>query len=354
MEIADLKDRIIDESKIEDILHELGMKYIKDKGSYYSCGMPDMNKNKSSTIIYKNSLNVEAHTRSIKEKNGTSDIISLVKFIKDDDYLPNTIKWLCDTCGFDYYGRDYEKPELLSFLSEIKKMRSDDYSDEDSVLEPLDESKLKQFGLYPSYKFWLDGISTEVQKEFGIGYDLMSHRITIPIRDELGTLVGIKGRSYLDNVENKYMYLYPCNKSKIVFNLHRAKEAILKEGIVYIGEPEKAPMQAESHGIKNVVSIGGHQISKHQARLIASLGVPVCFAYDDMADYVTKIIDGEKTLVRDKDFYKKEASQFPDYIKVYALIDRKNDILEKKENIFDNIHKWDEMNAKYRKLIIRE
>lgn len=353
MEIADLKDRIIDEGKIEDILSELGMHHIKNKGKHISCGMPTGD-NKSSTIIYKESLNVDAHTRSIKEKNGTSDIISLVKFVHDNNYLPDAIKWLCDVCGFDYYGRDYEKPELLSFLSEIKKMHSFNEDDEDIILEPLDESKLKYFGLYPSYKFWLDGIATQVQKDFGIGYDLMSHRITIPIRDELGTLVGVKGRAYLDNVENKYMYLYPCNKSKIVFNLHRAKESIIKNGMVYVGESEKAPMQSESHEVYNTVSIGGHQLSSHQVRLLSSLGVPICLVYDDMADYITVIEDGKKILKQDKDFYKNEANKFPDYIKVYAIVDRKNDILGKKESPYDNMHRWDELSTKYRKLIIRE
>jgi len=353
LEIIDLKDRIIDECKIEDILKELGMKHIKNKGKYYSCCMPNGD-NKKSTLVYKNSLNVEANTRTIKEKSGASDIISLVKFIHEDNYLPHTVKWLCDVCGFDYYGRDYEKPELLSFLNEITKMRSNEYDDDDITLEPLDESKLKYFGSYPSYKFYLDGISTQVQINFGIGYDLMSHRITIPIRDELGTLVGVKGRSYLDNVENKYMYLYPCNKNRVVFNLNRARESIMRDGIVYVGEAEKAPMQAESHDILNAVSIGGHQLSTHQVRLLSSLGVPICLAYDDMADWITVMEDGKKVLKQDKDFYKNEASKFPEHIKVYAIIDRKNEVLGKKESPYDNMHKWDKLSTKYRKLIIRD
>lgn len=353
MEIIDLKERIIDEDKIEDILTELGMHHIKDKGNYYSCGMPTGD-NQKSTIVYKDNLKVDAYTRDILDDSRASDIFSLVMYIHENKYFPDAVKWICDTCGFDYYGRDYQKSELLSFLSEVKKMRSHDDYDKDSKLEPLDESKLDLFGLYPSYKFYMDGISAEVQKEFGIGYDLMSHRITIPIRDELGTLVGVKGRSYEDNVENKYMYIYPCNKNRIVFNLHRAKSHIMNEGMVYVGESEKAPMQAETVGVYNSTSIGGHQLSAHQVRILSQLGVPICLVYDDKADYVTKIIDGEKQLVRDEEFYKREASKFPDDVKVYAIIDKNNDVLGYKESPFDNMHKWDVLTTKYRKLIIRD
>ena len=37
-------------------------------------------------------------------------------------------------------------------------------------------------------------ISYETQIEFEIGYDESTNRITIPIRDEISSLVGVKGR----------------------------------------------------------------------------------------------------------------------------------------------------------------
>jgi len=351
MEISDLKERIIEEKKLEDILIALGMHSIKNKGSYYSCGMPTGD-NKGSTVVYQNSLNVEAHTRNIKEKSGASDIISLTIFIKEL-YFTEAMKWICECCGFDYYSRDYKKPEILSFLDEVEGMKDFNDIDGDSILKPLDEKVLEYYGIYPMNKFYMDGISLKIQRDFGIGYDLMTHRITIPIRDELGTLVGVKGRSYEDDVENKYMYLYPCNKNRVLFGLNLAISDIRKAGIVYIGEAEKAPMQAKTTQINNVVSIGGHSLSRYQVNLLIHLGVDVCLAYDDMADYVTKVdSNGNKTLVRDLDFYKNEKAKFPEFVKVYAIIDKDRKILSEKESPFDNMHKWNELSTKYRKLIL--
>ena len=67
-----------------------------------------------------------------------------------------------------------------------------------------------------------DNIGYETQLEFEIMYDLASDRITIPIRDELGTLVGVKGRSIVNDPDvDKYIYLEPCAKTKVLYGLYK-------------------------------------------------------------------------------------------------------------------------------------
>lgn len=347
MDAQDLKYRIIEEDKVYDILKELNMKHIKNKGDYYSCAMPDMKSNKSSTIVYKDSLYVEAYTRDIKDEYGSSDIISLVMFIRKE-YFSSSIKWICEVCGFDYYGRDYEKPNILSLLDEIYSLNNgDNLNDEDTELKPIDEYLLSYYPKFKSKMFKEDGISYKVQMLFEIGYDGLENRITIPIRDEHGTLVGIKGRLNYKNImsfENKYIYIEKCNKSKLLYGLNLAYEEIKKQGIVYVAESEKAVMQAFSVGIYNVVAIGSKKLSATQVKKLTHLGVEVCLCYDDKANIGQ---DGQI----DEMFYKKQKDMFIDAVKVTAIVDSKNEILGHKESPFDNIDVWDEL-LKMKKIII--
>ncbi|KNB70206.1 hypothetical protein [Brevibacillus reuszeri] len=90
MDIQELKERIIIEEKIETILEELGMHSIRPHTDYFTCGMPSGD-NKKSTVVYKNNLYVDAHTRSITDQYGVSDIISLVTYIRGT-YFSESVK----------------------------------------------------------------------------------------------------------------------------------------------------------------------------------------------------------------------------------------------------------------------
>ena len=345
MDSQNLKDRIIEENKIKDILLNLKMHSIKDRGDYYSCGMPDGD-NKSSTIIYKDTLYVEAYTRDIKDEFGGSDIISLVMFIRKE-YFTFAVRWICEICEFDYYERDYEKPQFLSLLDEIYEMNSSGSCNEDDIpLRPIDENILKYYPSVKSKMFKADGISYESQIEFEIGYDWMENRITIPIRDEHNVLVGIKGRlNYKPlSFENKYIYIERCNKNAILYGLNKAYDEIKKTGIVYVAESEKSVMQAFSSGIKNVIAIGGKKLSQTQVKKLTHLGVEVCLCYDDKANVKP---NGET----DVNFYKKQKDMFIDSVKVTAIIDKNNEILGDKESPFDNMDMWEEL-LSMKKLII--
>ena len=332
-----LVDRIVKDNKIETILKELGMHHIKSHDKYYSCGMPDGD-NISSTLIFKNNLNVQAYTRNIIDKFGNSDIISLVMFVKNIYFL-NAVKWISDKCGYDYYNIDCERPNVLKFMDKLKDMKGTRKSDDEEVkLKPISHNMLKTYLPIPSYKFFLDGIDFETQMMFSISYDLQSHRIVIPIYDELGNLVGFKGRINYENEDDyKYIYLHSVPKSLILFGLDKTYEHIIEKGIVYVAESEKAVMQAWSKGIKNVVSIGGKQLSKAQVKKLTYLGVEVCLAYDDKANYETR--DGELILV--EDFYKKEKDKFLESVEVSHIFDEHNLILKDKQSPFDNMNEWD-------------
>ena len=182
-----------------------------------------------------------------------------------------------------------------------------------------------------------DGIDYLTQKEFNIGYDDFSNRITIPIFNELGNLIGVKGRRFdfseccnseLDQCSEKYIYLERCNKSHILYGLNMTYNDIIRCGRVYVGESEKFVMQLWSHGIYNTVAIGSHKISKYQLVLLQRLGVEICICFDKDIPYKSPNNDGD-------DIYT-ECSKFESWADIYYMIDKLN-ILEEKESPSDNI-----------------
>ena len=337
MDIKDLFEKIIDNDDIIKILKELNVHHIVDKGDYITCGQPTGD-NPSSIIVYKDNLWVNAYTRDIRDKGGYSNLVSLVSYI-NKTYYTQSIKWICDVCGYEYYEKPIEKTGMLKFLDYIEKECQNDVIEEDekSYLEPIDENILKYYGKYSNQLFLEDGIDMPTQRSFEVGYDLATHSITIPIRDELGTLVGVKARLFKREVEpyeNKYYYLMPCAKSKVLYGLHKTMPYIQRSKKVYVVESEKSVMKLWCNNIRNTVSISGHSLSKTQVKKLIQLGVEeIVFVFDQD---VARLENGRVDL----EWYIKEASYFLECQKVYAMIDVDNSILKKKESPVDNLEKF--------------
>ena len=143
----------------------------------------------------------------------------------------------------------------------------------DSSPKTYDESILDEYLKVPNERFQRDNISLEAQMKFGIGYDVCTDRITIPIRDQHGSLMGIKGRRNYetDNEEDpKYLYLVPCQMSKTLFG-YSTNYSSMYGRTVMIFESEKSVLQCASYGYHNAVALGSNSLSEYQAKMILSL-----------------------------------------------------------------------------------
>ena len=143
----------------------------------------------------------------------------------------------------------------------------------DSSPKTYDESILDEYLKVPNERFQRDNISLEAQMKFGIGYDVCTDRITIPIRDQHGSLMGIKGRRNYetDNKEDpKYLYLVPCQMSKTLFGYSTNYSSMYGRTIM-IFESEKSVLQCASYGYHNAVALGSNSLSEYQAKIILSL-----------------------------------------------------------------------------------
>lgn len=344
MEIQDLKEYIYDNKKVEDILKELGchsIKYHNGNSKYYSCAFPDGD-NKNGLLVYDNEyLNIVSYTRNITNKlNVTPSIIDVVCFIKDL-YISHAIKWICDVLGLDYYSNTEEElPDSLKWTKMIINMKDKPQEEEQEYLKPINSNILKYYKPYCSKLFKEDGISYEVQREFNIGYDLYSNRYTIPIYDELNNCVGVKGRYFYKDVpddEDKYIYIEPCAKTKVLYGLNKTYDYIKEKDCVIVFESEKSVMKAWTDGIYNVVAISGHCLSKTQVNKLTSLGVKeIVICYDED---VFREDNGKVNITS----YTEEINKFIEQQKVSVMVDVDGSILDKKESPIDNIDKFKTM-----------
>jgi len=134
------------------------------------------------------------------------------------------------------------------------------------------------------------GILPETAKEFEIGYaksGFFANRLTIPIHNHLGSLVGFTARSieadqmpkYKNSANSEYF-----DKSKILFNEYRALQSIRESDSVIFVEGHFDAISMWQAGIKNVVAMQGtavidmdviNRLARRTKRFI------LCFDSDD-------------------------------------------------------------------------
>ena len=332
MDVRELKEYIYENKYVEQILESIDCHHIKfHSGSgFWTCANFDGDNTKAIVLYNNEYLMCTNYTRQMIKGTRSTDIVDLVCFNKNMSF-PEGLKFICQEIGIDYYHDfDEDIPESFRILKMLDDMNSNLSVEKDTPLKPISEHILAYYKPYVNSLFYEDGVGFETQREFEIGFDEESNRYTIPIRSELGHLIGVKGRYFYRDVpenENKYVYLEPCSKSKILYGLNKTNDYIQQNGRVFVVESEKAVMQLWDYGHKTAVSSGGKKISQYQIDLLVRLGVKIILCFD-------KDVQNEEL--------EEVADLFPDGVPVYYMYDTDN-ILEQKESPSDNPVKWQHM-----------
>lgn len=297
-ELQQLKKRIYENKHIEKILEELNCHHIKPEqsGNLITAGLPDGDNTRSIQI-----RNCEELYSAIRSRGVDGDIYTIIGYILYETATFEEVKsklyqikqWIVnaleyDDFAFNDFGQAKPKKDFNWWLRPIQKERPKKI--EIYKNEIIDERVLNQYINLPWMGWLQDGISIETQREYGIGLDVQSERVTIPIHNKDGKLIGVKGRYVgsdkrtLD--EKKYTYLYRCAKSIELFNLHRALPYIKEKKECIVVEGGKSTMLLYSWNVKNAVSIDGDKISPVQVKLLKELGlnVDLIFAFDKDKD----------------------------------------------------------------------
>lgn len=334
MDVTSLKEHILNEDLSEQVLEAIGCHSISRKSNdYITCANNDGD-NKQAIVLYLNeNLTVINYTRSISKNKRTTDLIDLVMFNEDCSF-PEALKIVCAIIGIDFYQNELEDvPASIQLIKMLKGMMSNEEVEDSDPLKPINE-KILSYYINAGNKLWEDeGISLEVQAEFQIMYDPKTNYIVIPVYDELGSLVGIKGRYFgePDEYHPKYIALEKYSKSRVLYGYWQNRGFIKNSRTLYIVESEKSILKLAEIGIRNAVSTGGKKISKHQIEMIVRSGCTPILAFD-------KDVNEEE--LRDV------ADLFIDGLDVYAIIDKDN-ILDEKESPMDRQDAWEILSKNY-------
>jgi DNA primase len=124
-------------------------------------------------------------------------------------------------------------------------------------------------------------------------YDRFRNRIVFPLTDVYGNIVGFTGRimptmsAVGPEAENKEVPKYVntpetpvYNKSRLLYGLDKAKEAIKKEGFAILVEGNMDVITAHQSGTKNVVASSGTSLTIEQVKLLKRYTNNLILAFD--------------------------------------------------------------------------
>jgi DNA primase len=202
------------------------------------------------------------------------------------------------------YG-GFRGPEGGSMVAELEALLKLEERETETPLEILESRHLDRFKIWwenewedyqeglchPSRKYIFDrGFHFLTCKEFKLGYDAFTKRITIPVTNEAGKLVGFKGRAWEPEKVPRYLILgdrrdtnhygfSPYPASKVVFGIDRLARTKL-ERCAILCEGELNPIMLRSYGVTSAIGISGSWLSEYQAKLIKKYVDEVVLFFD--------------------------------------------------------------------------
>lgn len=279
MDIVELKQYIIDNNKIQDVLVFLGCHHIKDKGGYYACGHPQGD-NPSSITVYKDELTVVQYTHEKTQ----GDLIALVMNIKQLDFI-SALKFIHKALDLPWSNKK-SKPKvepkynpLDIFTSKLKSKHKCVVND----IDVYDEDILTDFSDCIHQDYCGGRITEKVRREFGLCYDFQRKRTVIPWRNQNG-IVGLSGRTSIPLYKEldipKFWSYQGFKKGKCVYGFCENYAHIQQAGYCVLFEAEKSVLIRASLGDRTGLAIGGSNITDEQVGLILSLNCDVVVALD--------------------------------------------------------------------------
>lgn len=319
--IIKIKDKLRDNPElIIHILNELGCENIKPlKGHEIRWGSSNGSK-----------INIETLSYTSFSHNHKGDVITMVSLLKEID-LGQAIKWLAKELNLSYeYSEKVEVTLPFSgFFKNYSKVKDNDVNP--PKIYPIE--RLKEYTGRLNTLWLEDNISLQTQELFDIGLDFETNRIAIGWKDVNSELVGIMGRlnkKELTDKDTKYLPIIPFNKSKVLYGLDVNYSNILDNGTIIIVESEKSVLRGYELGYRNIVALGGNNISERQAALIKSLCVNVVISLDEGIELTHSIEQAKKCKIENP-FFSNEV-----YVMEVDDLPKKHSVFDMNKEVIDN------------------
>lgn len=283
MDAKELKQYIMQNNLLKDLLHKLGCHSIKEYSKEIRCALPNDNDPSKVSIFYGDELSVRIFT---KAETVYGDIYNLIMFIDNLSSFAEAYKKCLNLLGLSasYNPSKHKKIDHLSFFRKIKK-----YRHEDSDLQCYDLSILDKYSKIPHIDLIRkDGILYDVIDKYCVRFDERTDRIIFPHfkYDDKTKIVGLIGRTVIPAYKElgipKYFSMegIKYEKSKNLYGLSHNIEHIKQRGQVIVFEAEKSVMKADMFGCPIGVAVGCHDLSSFQKKLLISLNVEIIIAFD--------------------------------------------------------------------------
>lgn len=142
----------------------------------------------------------------------------------------------------------------------------------------------------------------------GKTYDMFSRRITFPLWDKDGNIVGFSARIYRGEKDvSKYMNSRETKifkKGETLYNYHNAKDVAKREKRIVVVEGFMDAIRVSLSGIKNVVALQGTAMTSDQINLLKKLRVKVILCLDnDNAGLMATVANGEELVKNSVETY---------------------------------------------------
>ncbi|MGB5018492.1 MAG: DNA primase [Candidatus Moraniibacteriota bacterium] len=116
-------------------------------------------------------------------------------------------------------------------------------------------------------------------------YDRFRNRITFPVMDAMGRVIGFSARVAPGGDESQAKYVNTpetsvYRKSKALYGLAQAKHAIKKEGVTVVVEGNMDVIATYQSGIENVVAVSGTALTVDQLDILKRYGNKIKFFFD--------------------------------------------------------------------------
>lgn len=252
-------------------------------------------------------------------------------FVSEYENVPfiDAVRIVAEKCGMQLSDTTYksnvspvfkEEHEIMELTQKIfqNNLRTSAGAEALDYLKKrgLTEEIIKEFGIGLSMdsndalKTLLSKKKYDVKKLIDIGlvntvngklYDMFSRRITFPLWDKDGNIVGFSARIYRGEKNvSKYMNSRESKifkKGETLYNYHKAKDAAKREKAIIVVEGFMDAIRISNIGIKNVVALQGTAMTEQQIALLKKLRVKVILCLDnDNAGLLATVNNGEELI----------------------------------------------------------
>lgn len=281
MTAQELKEKLSEED-IRQLLLEMNATFYYEDDSQWITDTVCHHGSKPKLYFYKDSQSFYCYSEC-----GQLDILGVVMGFKgyESTELPKAINWICIKLNIDNCEYGFGKQEQISDWDFIRKYKRN--TKKDSIAKPLipyDESILRIFQKFYIEDWIREGISIETMKKYQVVYSTWQQKIIIPHFDINNQLIGVRGRSLIEeDIElfGKYTpfkigrKFYNHSLGQNLFGLNHNIKAIQEKKKIMLVEAEKSVFQTDTmFGDDNfTVALCGSNLTDFQKGMILMLGV---------------------------------------------------------------------------------